>query len=204
MPSHNNMLNSNQRKKEWQKYVKTWFDQPGRKKRRRDNRVKKAAEIYPAPVSGLLRPVVRCPTIKHNMRQKLGRGFTLDELKAAGIEAKLAKTIGIAVDFRRKNASAETFNTNVQRLKLYQSKLVVFPRRAGQVKNGDATEEERQDVVQQRFQAGLVTKAPKFRGRAITEEEKKASAYLTLRKVRKEHRRIGKPDREHYKEFGRQ
>jgi ribosomal protein L13E len=30
------------------------------------------------------------------------RGFTLEELKAAGISKGLAQTIGIAVDFRRR------------------------------------------------------------------------------------------------------
>lgn len=61
--------------------VKTWFNQPMRKKRRRANRTKKACQIAPRPVAGLLRPVVRCPTFKYNTRIRAGRGFTLDELK---------------------------------------------------------------------------------------------------------------------------
>ena len=61
--------------------VKTWFNQPARKKRRRDARAKKARDIAPRPVAGMLRPVVRCPTIKYNTRVRAGRGFTLDELK---------------------------------------------------------------------------------------------------------------------------
>eukprot|EP01129_Flabellula_baltica_P005505 TRINITY_DN1_c0_g2_i1.p1 TRINITY_DN1_c0_g2~~TRINITY_DN1_c0_g2_i1.p1 ORF type:complete len:205 (+),score=60.81 TRINITY_DN1_c0_g2_i1:96-710(+) len=203
MPRHNNMINHNQRKKEIQKHIKTWLDQPGRKKRRRDNRQKKAAAVYPKPVSGLLRPVVRCPTTRHNTKVKLGRGFTLDELKAAGISAKLAPTVGIAVDYRRKNGSTETFNGNVQRLKLYQSKLVVFPRRADRIKAGDAQPAETENVVQQTTALAFTQPKPKNRGRVITEEEKQTSAYLTLRKVRKEHRRVGKPQRDHFKEFGR-
>lgn len=35
------------------------------------------------------------------MNEKLGRGFSLLELKEAGLNAKFAKTIGIAVDHRR-------------------------------------------------------------------------------------------------------
>lgn len=54
--------------------------------------------------------------------------------QAAGIPKKLAPTIGIAVDHRRRNRSLEGLQTNVQRLKTYKAKLVIFPRRAKKVK----------------------------------------------------------------------
>lgn len=54
--------------------------------------------------------------------------------QSAGIPRKLAPTIGIAVDHRRKNRSLEGFQTNVQRLKTYKAKLVVFPRRTRKFK----------------------------------------------------------------------
>jgi len=54
--------------------------------------------------------------------------------QSAGIPKKLAPTIGIAVDHRRKNRSLESLQANVQRLKTYKAKLVVFPRRARKVK----------------------------------------------------------------------
>lgn len=54
--------------------------------------------------------------------------------QAAGIPRKLAPTIGISVDHRRKNRSLEGFQVNVLRLKTYKQKLVVFPRRAGKFK----------------------------------------------------------------------
>ena len=41
---------------------------------------------------------------------------------------KLASSIGIAVDHRRKNKSHDSLQTNIQRLKEYRSKLIVFPR----------------------------------------------------------------------------
>lgn len=50
--------------------------------------------------------------------------------QAAGIPKKLAPTVGISVDHRRRNSSLEGFQTNVQRLKTFKAKLVVFPRRA--------------------------------------------------------------------------
>jgi large subunit ribosomal protein L13e len=49
------------------------------------------------------------------MQIKLGRGFTLAELKAAGLSAKHAQSIGIAVDHRRKNRSEESLQLNKAR-----------------------------------------------------------------------------------------
>lgn len=54
--------------------------------------------------------------------------------QAAGIPKKLAPTIGIAVDHRRRNRSLESLQANVQRLKTYKAKVVVFPRRARKFK----------------------------------------------------------------------
>ena len=48
-------------------------------------------------------------------------------------------TIGIAVDYRRRNRSVESLQLNVQRLKEYKSKLILFPKKAGEPKKGDAT-----------------------------------------------------------------
>merc|ERR1719213_1532693 len=122
----------------WQNHVKTWFDQAARKQRRRIKRQKKAAMIAPRPASGLLRPAVRPPTNKYNYKLLEGRGFTFAELKEAGINKKEARTIGIAVDHRRRNRCNESLQLNAQRLKQYHSKLIVFPRRKGKVKAGDA------------------------------------------------------------------
>lgn len=58
----------------------------------------------------------------------MGRGFTLDELKGAGLKPEFAKNVGIAVDFRRTNKCEESLNLNIERLKQYKSRLVVFPR----------------------------------------------------------------------------
>lgn len=66
----------------------------------------------------------------------------------AGISAKLAPTIGIAVDHRRRNRSLESLQENANRLKAYKAKLVVFPRRAGKTKAGDASAEELKAVAQ--------------------------------------------------------
>lgn len=84
----------------------------------------KAAAIAPRPVSGALRPLVHCPTQKYNTKVKLGRGFTLEELKAAGINAKYAQTVGIAVDHRRTNKCNESLSLNVDRLKVFIHSII--------------------------------------------------------------------------------
>ncbi|EFE29413.1 uncharacterized protein ARB_03709 [Trichophyton benhamiae CBS 112371] len=89
-----------------------------------------------------LRPIVRCPTIKYNSRVRAGRGFSLQELKEAGIPRKLAPTIGITVDHRRGNVSAESLSVNVARLKAYKARLILFPRKSGQFKKLDSSAEE--------------------------------------------------------------
>ena len=47
-------------------------------------------------------------------------------------------TLGIAVDHRRRNRSSESLQANVQRLKEYTSKLIVFPKKANKPKKGDS------------------------------------------------------------------
>merc|ERR1712226_1393068 len=138
MVKHNNVIPNAHFHKDWENRVRTWFNQPARKLRRRENRVKKGLAVAPRPVAGSVRPVVQCPTVRYNMKTRFGKGFTLEELKEAGINKTLARTIGIAVDHRRKNKSEESLKVNVQRLKGYKSKLVVFPRKASKPKAGDS------------------------------------------------------------------
>ncbi|KKY14341.1 putative 60s ribosomal protein l13 [Phaeomoniella chlamydospora] len=138
---HNNQIPHNHFHKDWQRRVRVHFDQAGRKWRRRQARLSKAAAVAPRPVDKL-KPVVRCPTIKYNRRVRAGRGFTLQELKEAGIPRKLAPTIGISVDARRQNLSSESLAANVERLKSYRSRLILFPRKSGQFKKLDSSKEE--------------------------------------------------------------
>ncbi len=53
----------------------------GRKKSRRNARELKAKKTFPRPVAGALRPIVHPPTQRYNFKTRLGRGFTLEELK---------------------------------------------------------------------------------------------------------------------------
>eukprot|EP01084_Bolivina_argentea_P127723 225862_1 len=136
---HNNQITNAHFHKDWQRWIKSWHNQPAAKVRRRNMRKQKAEKAAPRPLNKL-RPAVRCPTIKYNTRVRAGRGFTIDELRAANINPNQAQGIGIAIDYRRKHGSEESFQANVQRLKQYKSKLVIFPRRPNnkKQKKGDA------------------------------------------------------------------
>eukprot|EP00253_Pinus_taeda_P027162 PITA_27162 len=192
MVKHNNVVPNGHFKKHWQNYVKTWFNQPARKKRRRIARQKKAVKIFPRPTSGPLRPIVHGQTQKYNMKIRAGRGFSLEELKAAGIPKKYAPTIGIAVDHRRKNHSLEGLQTNVQRLKTYKAKLVVFPRSARKLKAGDSSQEELATATQvQGSYMPISQEKPSVEIIKVTDEMKNFKAYAKLRVERMNKRLVG-------------
>lgn len=148
MVKHNNVIPNQHFKKDWQQRVRVKLNQATRKKARRVKRQAKAEAIAPRPLQGLLRPAVHCQTQRYNTKVREGRGFTLEELKEAGINAKQARSIGIAVDHRRKNKSVESLQLNVQRLQAYKAKLVVFPLKSGKVKQGDSGKELTADATQ--------------------------------------------------------
>ncbi|XP_003694362.1 60S ribosomal protein L13 [Apis florea] len=192
MGKRNNMIPNGHFHKDWQRFVKTWFNQPARKYRRKQNRVKKARTVAPRPVK-LLRPVVHCPTFRYHTKVRAGKGFTLEELKASGLNKRFARTIGIAVDPRRRNKSVESLQTNAQRLKEYKSKLILFPLNEKKPKKGDASEEEMKLATQVKGEIMPVRHQPpaKAKARVISEEERKFSAYVTLRKARADARLVG-------------
>ncbi|MED6154931.1 60S ribosomal protein L13B [Stylosanthes scabra] len=192
MVKHNNVIPNGHFRKHWQNYVKTWFNQPARKTRRRLARQEKAVKIFPRPTAGPLRPVVHGQTLKYNMKLRPGKGFSLEELKAAGIPKKLAPTIGIGVDHRRKNRSLESLQANVQRLKTYKAKLVVFPRRAKKVKAGDSTAEELANATQvQGSYLPIVREKPSVELVKVTDEMKALKAYYKLRLERTNQKHYG-------------
>ncbi|EHB12157.1 60S ribosomal protein L13 [Heterocephalus glaber] len=140
-PSRNGMILKPHFHKDWQLRVATWFNQPARKIRRRKARQAKARRPAPRPASGPIRPIVRCPMVRYHTKVRAGRAFRLEELRMAGIHKKVAQTIGISVDPRRRNKS-ESRQANVQRLKESRSKLILFPRKPSAPKKGDSSAEE--------------------------------------------------------------
>jgi len=125
-------------------------------------------------------------------RFRLGRGFPLAELREAKIPRKLAKTIGVAIDHRRRNRCAESLQANVERLKLYMSKLLLFPKKSGtkSVKKGDTPRSELKDVAQNTLKEIIPVPKPVLRvkSRAITAEEKEKSVYKVLTKAKTDKR----------------
>ncbi|SCU77457.1 LAME_0A01178g1_1 [Lachancea meyersii CBS 8951] len=167
-------------RKHWQERVKVHFDQAGKKVARRSARAAKAAKIAPKPLD-LLRPVVKPPTIKYNRKVRAGRGFTLREVRAAGLTPAYARTIGIAVDHRRQNRNQEIFDLNVQRLQEFQSKIIVFPR------NAKAPEAEQ--VLSTAASFPIAQPVVEQGTRAV--EDNGESAFRTLRLARSEKRHLG-------------
>ncbi|KAK1124356.1 60S ribosomal protein L13 [Melipona bicolor] len=191
MGKRNNMIPNGHFHKDWQRFVRTWFNQPARKYRRKQSRMKKARAVAPRPVK-LLRPVVHCPTVRYHTKIRGGKGFTLEELKASGLNKRFAKTIGIAVDPRRRNKSVESLQTNAQRLKEYRSKLILFPLNEKKLKSGgDATEERLSTQIEGEIMSIRNQARIKAKARVISEDEKKFSAYTTLRKARADARLVG-------------
>merc|ERR1712238_437509 len=80
---------------------------------------------FPAPVQKL-RPIVHCQTQKYSAKTRLGRGFTLEEIKAVKIGAKYARSIGICEEHRRVNKCEESLELNTNRLKTYLANLVIL------------------------------------------------------------------------------
>mmetsp|Transcript_16863 Transcript_16863/g.30584 ORF Transcript_16863/g.30584 Transcript_16863/m.30584 type:complete len:208 (+) Transcript_16863:77-700(+) len=191
MVKHNNVLpNIHCHKKYCQSSrgplkVRVNLDQASKKKTRRLTRAAKAAAIAPRPLQ-LLRPAVRCPTQRYSSKVRLGKGFTLEELKGAGLTARYASTVGIAVDHRRTNKSAESLTLNVARLMEYKGKLIVFPKkRLSKVKNGDSTAAECKAATQ--FDGTILPLAGPS-GEIVMADipKQEMSAYTTMRVAKKE------------------
>jgi large subunit ribosomal protein L13e len=160
--------------------VKLALNQASRKKSRRIKRAAKAAKLAPAPLEKL-RPVVHCPTQKYNSKTRLGRGFTMEELKVAGLHPSYAQTVGIAIDWRRRNKSEESLNLNVERLKTYISKLVIL-------KKGEAAPGAQVKGVIQPIPAPDLS----IQMQDVTDELKSFAAYTTMRLAKQETRLAGK------------
>ena len=197
---HNNEIPNQHFHKKWATSsrgplkVITWFDQPAKKKVRRMRRAAKAAAIAPRPVARL-RPVVQCPTQKHCAKTRLGRGFTLAELKAAKIPVPMAKTIGIVVDSRRTNKSAESLAANVARLAEYKAKLVIFPKKGTKAKKGDTADAAKRAAATQctdKFlMAPVKPAAAAVEFVAVTDDMADFKAYQALREDRNEKKLAG-------------
>lgn len=94
-----------------------------------------------------------------------------------------------------RNKCVESLQTNVERLKTYMSKLVIFPKRSGKkgVKKGDTPRSELKNVAQNTLREIIPIERPKLleKCRAITAEDKEFSAYKKLKKARTDKKFLG-------------
>jgi large subunit ribosomal protein L13e len=193
---HNNVIPNAHFNKKWQLHVRTWFDQPARKNRRHQKRLAKAQRVAPRPTKGALRPIVRGTTRRYNTKVRAGRGFSLDEVRAVGLHPKYARTIGISVDHRRRNKSTEAFQLNVQRLKQYLGKLILFPLNADKPKKNDAKPEETKLAVQlTKPVLPIKQRVAREKARPINDADTKFQAFQALRMARADARLIGQREK---------
>ena len=122
-------------------------------------------------------------------------------IQEAGIARKLAPTIGISVDSRRQNQSVESLKINVDRLKAYQARLILFPRKAGQHKKGDASKEELSAAkdAPRSFRAALPIATRDTEIKTISKSDMpkavEGGAYRALREARAAARHQGKKEK---------
>ena len=124
MVKHENSIPKVHCRKHWQKYVKTDFNKSSNKKRRRIKRFSKFTSLkkYSFSPKNFLRPIVHNPTKMYNLKTRLGRGFSLEEMNEIKISKKTALSIGISFDKRRRDEN-KTKKSNVKRLKDYLEKM---------------------------------------------------------------------------------
>ena len=171
MVCKNNVVPNDHLRKDWYRRVKTYFDDPARKVRRQNARAARAKRIAPRPVEGPLRPIVHCPTVRYNTRCRLGRGFTHDELVAAGFDPSRAPYMGIAVDKFRKHSKDSLKAANVDRLKQYKSKMVRVKTKTEKLPEG----------VSQPQLFAIPTQEKQIQWRVINAEERKTNLFKAKR-----------------------
>ncbi len=143
----------------------------------------------------LLRPLAKCNTRRYSDKIRFGRGFSLAEVRAAGLTPQFARTIGIAVDHRR-HGSNILEERNIERLQRFKSNLVLFPRVAGQPKKGLINDSTTGLEGNTQNTEGGVYALPRVTKRAgiapITKEMRAEKTYNRLRSARVNRKYEGK------------
>ena len=124
MVKHKNSISNGHFRKHWQKYVKTDFDKPLNKTKRRNKRKSKLTNInrYNFCPKNILRPVITNQTKMYNLKVRLGGGFSSNEINKSNVSHKIASSIGISVDKRRRRDNIKQ-SFNIMRLNNYLEKI---------------------------------------------------------------------------------
>jgi large subunit ribosomal protein L13e len=165
--------------------VKCFFNVNGHKTVRSQKRADRAAARSPAPLD-LLRPTVKACTRRYASKVRFGRGFSLEEIRAAGLTPAFARTVGIAVDHRR-HGSNQMEEANIQRLTTYKANLVLFPRVEGKAKKGEIADSTTRLDTPQNVEGGVLA-LPVVKVRvglaALTKDLKSKKVYRSIREAR--------------------
>jgi large subunit ribosomal protein L13e len=117
-----------------------------------------------------------------------------NNLQAAGIPKLYAPTIGISVDARRQNLSEESLAINVERLKAYKARLIVFPKRSNKAKKTDTPADQRSGETSQSIRSIFGVEKPIAAGFSEIKKSnmpKATEAYKALRKARSDAKLVG-------------
>ena len=128
------------------------------------------------------------------MQRRCQHPLILTFPKAAGIPKQYAPTIGISVDPRRANLSEEGLAANVERLKAYKARLILFPKKSNKPKKTDTPKDQQSAETTQSTRAAfhLVDNiAAGFREIKKSELPKSTGAYKSLRKARSDGKLVG-------------
>jgi len=165
--------------------VKCFFNVNGHKTRRSAKRADRAAAKSPAPID-FLRPTVKACTRRYASKIRFGRGFSLAEIRAAGLTPAFARTVGISVDHRR-HGSNQMEEANIQRLTTYKANLVLFPRVEGKAKKGEIADSTTRLDTAQLKQSGVIALPavkPRVGLAALTKDLKSKKVYRSIREAR--------------------
>ena len=130
--------------------------------------------------------------------------FLQSNSQEAGIPRKLAPTIGISVDPRRQNLSEESLAANVERLKAYKARLVLFPRMGKSAKEGEASVDEMKKAHESGHEGKVkrlhtailpITNKVTIEEGKVADFESEEGAYRKLREARSEARLVGKREK---------
>lgn len=116
------ILNSNlHRSKGLRSLYKTSFNQAAKRKKRQLARNEKGVNGKKNAFnsSRMLRSIVHCPTKMHCFKIRIGRGFSVEEIKNYYSNINIASSCGLIVDKRRRKSGINQFS-NIHRVKTYK------------------------------------------------------------------------------------
>ena len=111
------------------------------------------------------------------------------------VRPRLTSFTDVKVDPRRQNLSEEGLKANVERLQEYRNRLILFPRRNGKTKQGDASAEDvkaaKGNTVTSTSAILPIKNVQEFEEGPIKNYEATENAYRKLRDARSEARLVG-------------